>query len=303
MTLTPAQAVDAANEAFGVHPRRRALHAKGTLLRGTFTASPQARELTRAAHMQGEPVPATVRVSNGAGNPELPDYAPDVRGLAVKLYLQDGSRTDLVTQSAPRFPVRTPEAFIELIRAQIRTPAMAWRLPLFLARHPRAAALLPTNLPALAPPESYAAIPYHGVHAFRFIDANGGSRYVRFSFIPEQEAKLLNPRAARQRGRDYLQEDIRRRIADGGVRFTLRLQVAEPGDNIDDPSAAWPVQRRQVDAGTLEVTELETEREQGDDILVFDPTRVTDGIECSEDPVLRFRRRAYDESVKRRSAG
>ena len=34
---------------------------------------------------------------------------------------------------------------------------------------------------------------------------------------------------------------------------------------------------------------------------VFDPSRVTDGIECSDDPVLRFRPRAYSESIRRRA--
>ena len=119
MTASPSQdAIDAAHAAFGSHPGYRALHAKGTLLKGTFTATPQAARLTRAAHMQGEAVPVTARVSNGGGNPEVPDYAPDVRGLAVKMYLPDGSRTDIVAQSAPRFPFHRPEPFIELLRVQ-----------------------------------------------------------------------------------------------------------------------------------------------------------------------------------------
>jgi catalase len=33
-----------------------------------------------------------------------------------------------------------------------------------------------------------------------------------------------------------------------------------------------------------------------------DPTRVTDGIELSADPVLRFRPEAYSESVNRRTS-
>jgi catalase len=53
--------------------------------------------------------------------------------------------------------------------------------------------------------------------------------------------------------------------------------------------------------GRLEVTGVAHDREQGDDVLVFDPTRVTDGIELSDDPILRFRTRAYAESVLRRS--
>jgi catalase len=34
---------------------------------------------------------------------------------------------------------------------------------------------------------------------------------------------------------------------------------------------------------------------------VFDPTRVTDGIGLSDDPILHFRRAAYAQSVLRRS--
>jgi catalase len=57
-----------------------------------------------------------------------------------------------------------------------------------------------------------------------------------------------------------------------------------------------------VTAGTLEITELEVQRETGDDVLVFDPTRITAGIELSDDPVLQFRRAVYSESVARRTA-
>lgn len=301
MTVTPQEAVDAANEVFGRHPGHRALHAKGTLLKGTFTATPRAAELTRAAHMRGEPVAVTARVSNGGGNPNVPDYQPDVRGLAVKFYLPDGSRTDIVAQSSPRFPVSTPEAFIELVRAQHPGPAMAWRLPLFLARNPRTLATLPGALPGVRPIASYATCPYYATHAYRFLDAVDGSRYVRYTWVPEAGDRRLSLREARRRGRDYLQQEIRERIGRTPVRFTLELQVAAPGDDVDDPSSVWPAERQRVAAGTLELTELETGRERDGDVLVFDPTRVSDGIELSNDPVLNFRPKAYSESVERRT--
>ena len=47
MTVTAQEAVDAANEVFGRHPRYRALHAKGTLCRGRFTASPRAMPIAK----------------------------------------------------------------------------------------------------------------------------------------------------------------------------------------------------------------------------------------------------------------
>ncbi len=83
--------------------------------------------------------------------------------------------------------------------------------------------------------------------------------------------------------------------------FTLRLQLAGDDDPIDDPTAAWPEDRETVEAGRLEVTGLAFDRERDGDVLVFDPTRVTDGISCSPDPILAVRSHAYSVSVERRS--
>jgi catalase len=301
--LTAQHAIDVAQKVFGPHPGYRALHAKGVVLKGSFTATPAAAELTRAAHMQGEPVPVTFRVSNGAGDPHHPDYAPDPRGLAVKLYLPDGSRTDIVAVSSPLFPTRSPEGFVELLEAQGAGPAAAWKMPLFLAHHPEALKALPVVIPTLRPPASYASIRYYGIHAFRWIDAGGGARHVRYTLRPEAAEARLLPWEAKRRGRDYLQREILERVAAGPVRFGLEVQIATPGDPVEDPSAGWPKGRRRVRVGGLEITGLDDEREAGDDVLVFDPARVTDGIECTEDPVLGFRPAAYSESVKRRTGG
>ncbi len=302
MALTAAEAIDATTEAFGAHPGSRALHARGIVATAVFRPTPQAATLSRAAHLQGPDVPATVRFSNGSGNPRHPDYAPDPRGLAVKLYLPDGSRTDIVAVSTPVFPTRTPEGFIELLRAQAAGPAAAWKLPLFFRHHPEALRVLPRVAPSLAPPASYATIPYHALHAFAWTDAEGASRFVRLSLRPAATVARLKPWEARRRGADYLQREIAARLQAGPVLFTVQAQIAEPGDRTDDPSAAWPKSRRRVAVGALHVNGLDSERERDGDILVFDPTRVTDGIQCSDDPVLNFRPRAYSESVARRTA-
>ena len=300
MTVTAQEAVDAANTVFGRHPGYRALHAKGTVLSGTFTATPEAGGLTRAGHMQGQAVPVTARLSNGDGNPGAPDYQPDVRGLAVKFALADGSKTDIVAQSLPWFAFSRPEEFVEFLLAQRRTPSMAWRFPAYLIRHPVMIKALRVNLPALRPTDSYATCRFYGVHAFRFLAADGGERHVRYTWQPEAGDRRIGGREAKSRGRDYLQEDLRRRLGQGPVRYTLELQVAAPGDDVDDPAQRWPDQRERIPAGTLELTDIDDEADRG--VLVFDPTRVTDGIELSGDPVLRFRREAYSESVGRRAS-
>lgn len=302
MSLTAQQAVEAIHSYFGRHAGFRALHAKGTLLKGTFTAGGEAASLTTAAHMQGDPVPVTARLSNGSGNPDQPDYAPDPRGLAVKFYLPDGSRTDIVAVSTPRFISRTPEGFVELLAAQGSGVAAAWRMPLVFARHPEMIRNAPALAQSLRPPPSYTAVRYYGQHAFKWIDSRGGERFVRYTWVPEATVSRISLSEARARGRDYLRQDLERRLEDGPIRFTLELQLASAGDPLEDPSAAWPKDRQRVHAGSLELTDHETSRETGGDVLVFDPTRVTDGIECSNDPVLQFRQQAYSESVAQRTS-
>lgn len=300
--LDPAKAVDEINARFGRHAGHRALHAKGTLCEATFTATPAAAKLTVAAHMQDEPAPALVRLSNGSGNPRVPDYAPDVRGIAISFELPDGSRTDLLGQTAPRFPVDSPEAFVEFVRVSDRKLTNLPRLLAFLARHPTALVSLRHNVPLLSAPPSYATCRFFPVHAFRFTDADGASRYVRYTIEPEEESAAISTGEAKERGRDYLQNDLRERLAGGSFRYRMLLQIALDDDNVDDPRSVWPEDREVVDAGVLEVTAVHPDQSLADR-MVFDPLRLCPGIEPAADPILSYRPLAYSESFERRSAG
>ena len=50
--FTPAQLVDALNAVFGKQTDNRAVHAKGVVLEGKFTPSPEAASLSKAPHLQ-----------------------------------------------------------------------------------------------------------------------------------------------------------------------------------------------------------------------------------------------------------
>jgi catalase len=293
------QVVDSMNDITGSHPGHRAAHAKGTLLVGTFT--PSASGLTTAAHMQDEPVRVTARFSNGGGEPAIPDYAKEGRGLAVKFYLPDGSRTDVVALNLPCFFARTPDDFLEFTRARKPDPETGQpdfgKIGAWLEAHPEAGASIQAALSA-EPPESYATVAYNSIHSFRLTAADGSERYVRYRFEPEAGERTLSAEEARARGRDYLQEEI---AARDSAAFRMIAVVAEDGDAVDDPTIPWPEEREKVELGRLEIAGVDTERERDGDILVFDPTRVTEGIDLSNDEILRFRPRAYSASVTRRS--
>jgi catalase len=296
------QAVDAINDVSGgQHDGHRAAHARGTLCAGTFTPAPQAAELSGAAHF-GEPVRVTVRLSNGSGNPKAPDgERTEGRGMAIKFYLPDGSTTDIVSLTLPCFFVRTPEDFVEFVRARKPDPETGQpdmeRIGAFIGEHPETGAALQQILPMLTPPRSYATCAFNSIHSFRL-----GERWARYRIEPEAGVETVPEEEIEGLGPEYLQEDIRERMSRGGVRFTLHAVLAEDGDAVDDPTVPWPAEERErVELGTLELTGLDTSREQDGDVLVFDPTRVTDGIELSGDPILNFRPDAYAVSVFRRT--
>jgi catalase len=251
--------------------------------------------------MRSDPVRVTARLSNGGGDPGIPDYAKEGRGLAVKFYLPDGSKTDIVALSVPCFFARTPEDFLEFTRARKPDPETGQpdfdKLGAWLGEHPEAGPAIQAAV-STDPPESYATVAYNSIHSFKWIGPDGTERWVRYRFEPEEGERTLAQDEAKSRGRDYLQEEIATRDS---TAFRLLVVIASGEDPVHDPTVAWPDERERVEVGRLELTGLDTERERDGDILVFDPTRVTDGIELSDDEILRFRPRAYSASVTRRT--
>ncbi len=69
------------------------------------------------------------------------------------------------------------------------------------------------------------------------------------------------------------------------------------------PNAPGPEARRRVSLGRLTVTRPTTNEEIGDAVMLHDPSRLTDGIEASDDPVLAGRRGIYEVSIANRTGG
>ena len=298
--------VDAANGVYGSHPRTRALHAKGTWCEGAFTASEDAARLSRAAHLSGREAPALVRFSNGSGDPESHDAVREARGMAVKLRPEGAGETDLLATTSRAFSNRTPEDFLEVLRLRAPDPETGKpdmeKLGAFLGEHPEMQAAVGSIL-GVGPPASFATLVYYSPHSFKLVDADGAGTWIRFRWRPEAGEHRLEDDEAHARGRDYLREELAQRLAEAPVRFDLLFQLAGEGDPIEDATAVWPDgEREMVEAGTLEVTRLVGDPESGGDVVVFDPTRVIDGIELSDDPILHARPKAYSVSVDRRAS-
>jgi catalase len=294
--LPPEEAIDRLAAVMKAPPGHRILHAKGQFYSGTFNASPEAAAVCRAAHLQGGTVPVLVRWSHGSGRPDSNDDRPYVRGMSVSFVLPDGTSTDILGQTVPRFPVRTPEDFV-----RISEIARDRRLLVkFLATRPLTALALAANAraKALAPPKSYAEATYFPIHAYLWVTLAGHGTWVRYRLVPQ--ATPRDRPAGHFSGRDRLREEMRARLEQGPVKFDLVVTVAGPKDDPHNPMSVWKGSRDFV-AGWFEITTPEDDHEAQGDVVVFDPTRVVDGIELSDDPILRYRPSAYSVSIERRS--
>jgi catalase len=299
--------VDSLEVINGSHPGYRRVHAKGTFCGGSFTANPEAARLSRAAHLQGEPVKTTVRFSNASGNPNTSDANPIAgRGMAVKFHLPDEEATDIVSVPVPVWMVRTPEDFLAFTRARAPDPDTGQpdpeKMAAFLGEHPEAGHALQLALPKIAPTTSFVTSEYNALHAFGLVDADGETTWGRYGWRPEEGEHYLSEEQVDAADRHYLQQEIRERLGSGRARFTLEFTLAAESDPLDDPTVAWEGDHEVVTLGELELHEVIEDAESPGQPVVFDPMRLTDGIEPSGDKILAARPKAYSVSIERRTA-
>lgn len=301
----PQAAVDALNQlSGGPHAGYRANHAKGVLVTGRFVPAATAAALTVAPQFNGSSaVPVLVRFSNGTGVPTLPDADPNAspHGIAIRFQLPGGVNTDIVSISANGFPVSTPEAFVALLQAAGASgPGVAHPTPIerFLGEHPAAAKFLTTPRPA---PSSFATLAFYGVNAFKFSNAKGESRYVRYQILPVAGESALSADQAAKAAPNYLMDELPARLATAPVSYRLMAQVAQAGDPVDDASQVWPDDRQRVELGVLTLDKLAPDQVAAQKALLFNPLALVNGIEPSADPVLLVRPAAYAVSYAQRA--
>jgi catalase len=300
----PQAAVSALNRlAGGPHPGFRANHAKGVLLTGHFSAAPQAKTLSKAAHFAaGRSVPVLVRFSDATGVPDIPDADPNtaVHGMAIRFTLPDQSSTDIVALSASVFPVATPEDFVAMLTAigdSQKSTAHPSPIEAFFKSHPKADAWAHTPRP---PPQSFASLAFYGLNAFKFTNAAGQVTYARYQIVPAAGEHALSTEEVKDVSHNYLMDDIQKRIAQGPVKFQLRAQRAGAGDDVNDPSVAWLAGRPTVELGTLTLDGVAKDQVGEQKRIMFNPLSLVAGIEPSQDPVLLVRPAAYAISFAQR---
>ena len=287
----------------GQHAGYRPAHAKGVLLTGTFTPAPQAKELSRAPHLQVPFLRVAARFSDFAGIPSVADTDMEnasPRGLAIRFYLSQHAHTDIIAHSVDGFPTRTAEEFVELLRAAYSSgPGVPKPTPVeqFLGTHPAALAFIQAPKPI---PSSFVKESYFAVSAYQFTNASGTSRFGRYRIVPESGTEYLSEASLAAKAPNFLFEELQDRLTRGPARMRIEVQLAGEGDTVDDSTIHWPKDRPVLPFGTIDLQGIAPESEVVQRQIIFDPIPRMDGIAPSGDPLLDPRANLYLASGRRR---
>ncbi|MBR0706471.1 MULTISPECIES: catalase family peroxidase [Bradyrhizobium] len=298
---TPVSIVEALKAVAGNPPKVRASFAKGWCVRGTYTPSDRAGEVTRSQSFT-KPSRVLARFSVGGGNPAVADTNNLVlRGFSFKLG-DDDHRSDILVESAPVHFARTLDQMLAFLEARMPgpdgKPDMA-KVEAFSAANPET--LNQASYIAARPlPGSLAGTTYWGVHSFPATNAENETRFIKFKVVPARGEIALSAEEARTKPADFLRDDLGGRIAGGHVRFNVMALLDRPGDPTMDVTMRWPDEdhREEVRLGTIVITGFEPD--QACDGSIFNPANLADGIGHPPDEIFAARRAAYTISLAKR---
>jgi len=288
-------ALAALHRLFGPNPGIRTVHSRGVFVEGEFVPADPPATLSRAAFLRGAPSKFMARFSNFVGDPNGPDNVPQKRGFGVRFFLADGDHTDVVAHSFDGFPARTPEDFVAFLGAVAGGEPGVKQ---FRATHPESGPFL--DAPEYAP-VSYATEAYFALHAFRYVAADGKATVGRPRFEPVAGVQHLSAQQAASQAPDYLRTELKARLAKEPALFRYVVQLAAPGDPLDDLTRAWPADRPLVVLGTLRMTKLVADEVETARRIGFLPTHLVDGIEPPGDPIFPVRGDAYRAAFAERN--
>jgi catalase len=303
--LTPDRMVAALSDRGGDPLGHRRNHAKGTCFTGTFEANGRGARYSSAPMFAAGAYPVIGRFAIAVGDPDAADAVGRVQSMAIRVVAPDGQEWRSGMNNSPVFVVATPRAFYELTVAQGIDPATSKANPAaidrFFATHPESQPF--AEWAKTAPwTASWTDQTYNSLNAFWLVDAGGTSRLVRWSMQTTLTPAFVAHDELVKRGTDFLEQDLKRRLAQGPLYWRFVLALAKPGDPSDDATKAWPADREQVDLGKLVVVQAQDEADGPCRDYNYDPTILPTGIRLSDDPLLAARSSSYAKSFDLRAA-
>lgn len=301
----------------------RVVHARGVGFHGYFENYKNHSELTAADLFQrpGEQTPVFARFSTVAGNKGSVDLPRDARGFATKFYTQQGN-WDLVGNNIPVFFIQDAIKFPDLVHAVKEAPDRGFPQAQsahdnfwdFVSLMPESTHMLMWVMSDRAIPRSPRFMEGFGVHSFRFINAGGESRFVKFHWKPKHgmqsvvwnEAVKINGADpdfhrrdmwdAIQRG-DYPEWELGVQVFDDAFADEFEFDILDATKLIPEEQVPITPLGKMVLNRVVDNFFAETEQ------AAFCTQNIVPGIDHSNDPLLQGRNFSYLDTQTKRLGG
>jgi catalase len=300
----------------------RVVHARGTTAFGYFEAygtwgDEPIATYTRAKLFsdKGKRTDLAIRFSTVAGGRDSSEVARDPRGFAVKFYTEDGN-WDLVGNNLGVFFIRDAIKFPDLIHSQKPDPVNFERQPAnrvfdFLSQTPESMHMITLVFSPRGIPASYRNMQGFGVNTYKWVNAAGETKLVKYHWIPKQDVvSLTADEAASVQATDLGSHtaDLYRAIETGDYpEWELRVQLMDDHDHPEldfdplDDTKVWPeelfppkpVGRMVLDRAP---ENFFAENEQ----IAFGTGVLVDGLDFSDDKMLVGRTFSYSDTQRYR---
>jgi catalase len=294
----------------------RVVHARASGAFGEFEVTHDNSDITSAAFLNGIGKKSRCLLRLSTVGPEFgsADCVRDVRGYALKVYIEEGNQ-DFVCNDFPVFFVRDPIKFPSLNRSHKRNPAtglpdatMFWD---FHNGNPEGYHTIMHLFGDRGTPKSIRHLHGYGNHTYKLTKEDSSFKYVKFHFLTNQGIENnTNDEAVRLAGSDpdYHRRDLWNAIERGDYpSWNVYVQVMDPSDaekyrwNIFDMTKVWPradYPLRQIGKYTL--NENPTNFFRDIEQAAFSPSTMVPGIAPTADPMLQARMFAYPDAARYR---
>ncbi|KAH7018033.1 catalase-like domain-containing protein [Microdochium trichocladiopsis] len=292
--------VDAMQAIFGKHQGYRTTHAKGLLVQGTFTPTPEAKNLTTAAHFNKPSTPITARFSVGGGIPNIPDASDTAtpKGVAIRFQLGGDTYTDLIAHSFNGFATRTGEDFLTflglILALRQGKPDAQQNMGAFLKSHPEAQTFFTADKPN---PHNYGTIVYYQPNTHVLTNAQGKKTNLRYRLVPQDGEHLYTKDELPGLAPAYLHEDLLTRFPAKPLVLELQAHIPGPEDagKLEDATQPYASQTF-IPVGKIVLDKVLSDNAATQQQIAFSPVPEkggVSGIESSGDPLISARKGVY----------
>jgi catalase len=300
----------------------RVVHARGATAFGFFEAYGKAGDQPIAKHTRaklfqeaGKRTDVAVRFSTVAGGRDSSEAVRDPRGFAVKFYTEDGN-WDLVGNNLAVFFIRDAIKFPDFIHSQKPDPVtferqVANRVFDFASQTPESMHMFNIVLSPRGIPASYRHMQGFGVNTYKWVNAEGETKLIKYHWLPKQGVKSWTEADAAAMQAKELgchTKDLYASIENGDhPEWELCVQMMDDHDHPEldwdplDDTKVWP----ENDFPLMPVGRMVLNRTPGNffaesEQIAFGTGVLVDGLDFSDDKMLVGRTFSYSDTQRHR---